>query len=83
MDIKWIMRLCGGLLGCLALVLFVNLTLGSLCFAYVLHTVTGLTAPLWGNLVGGLFLGELTIPLTVIVWLLTICGAHVPFFHLS
>lgn len=68
-----------GVLGCWLLIVIVNLTLGSYCFNYSLGAIWGTQLP-WGlALIGGLFLGELTIPCAVICWLITLSGVAQPF----
>lgn len=66
--------------GCLAAILILNLTLGAYCFAYSADVMFGAKVPFFLALVGGLFLGELTIPVAVICWILVICGANPPLF---
>lgn len=62
---------CSGC-GCLVVFLIINFTLGAWCFDYCLNAVFGKDVS-WGlDLLGGLVLGEITIPATII---LAICHA--------
>jgi hypothetical protein len=64
--------------GCWIAVIILNLTLGAYCFSYSAHEIFGVEVPLILAVIGGLFLGELTIPVAVIVWILVSCGVHTP-----
>jgi hypothetical protein len=64
--------------GCL-IVILVNLTLGAWCFSYSLSTIFDKDAPWILDVLGGLVLGELTIPVALICWILTVAGVPVPF----
>jgi hypothetical protein len=69
--------------GCLAAlaILLLNALLGGVCTQYVIEfwgtyfRHVAVYAPLWICVVGGLFLGEFTIPAALLTWLLTL--AHV------
>jgi len=66
---------------CVFLFLIINLTLGAYLFAYSLESLIGKHIPWYGNVIGGLILGELSIPVGVICWILRLSGIAVPFFH--
>ncbi len=73
-EVSKVAASCGG---CCALLL-VNLTLGAWCFDYILYSIFGKDIPWYGDLVAGLFLGELAIPATVVCWIVRLCGVDVP-----
>lgn len=62
----------------LALLLF-NLTLGGMCFDYSLFSIVGKDIPWYGDFIAGLFLGQFALPITVICWIIRLCGVPVPF----
>lgn len=67
--------------GCYLLVLAFNLTLGGYTFQYCLKAFFYKDIPWYWDVIGGMFLGELTIPLAVITWIVNhIAGIPVPFF---
>lgn len=59
----------------------INPTIGAWCFDYVLASGFGKDVPWYWDVIGGLFLGEFTIPLAVITFILRLAGVQVPFFH--
>lgn len=65
--------------GCLIAILALNLTVGAMCFAYSLRSILGADVPWWADALGGLFLGQITIPLAVICWVLRLAGLDAPF----
>lgn len=70
----------GGQCGCMLAVLLFNILLGKWSIDYIGMTGFGVTVPVLPAIVGGLFLGEFTIPAAILVWLLAASGAHVPLF---
>jgi hypothetical protein len=56
---------------------------GYIAFSYCIGSLFGKVLPWYANLVGGLILGEVSIPAMIVCWILRLCGLHVPFFHLS
>jgi len=70
----------GGGCGCYLTVIVINLTFGAWCFSYSLNSFFGKDAPWYLDVVGGLFLGELTIPLAVVCFILNSIGVHTPYF---
>lgn len=73
----------GGPIGCLLLlaVLAVNFFIGGYCVNYVLASLTAHPTSIILAGIIGLFVGEFTIPLAIICWILRLAGFHVPFFH--
>lgn len=68
--------------GCHLLVVLFNLTLGGYSFQYVLKAFIGKDVAWYWDFIGGLFLGEVTVPLAVIAWVVNhIGGVPVPFSH--
>lgn len=67
--------------GCIITIILINLTVGAYCFNYDLNVLFGTQLPWWLAAIGGLFLGEIAIPLTVILWLVTLSGAQLPLFR--
>jgi EamA domain-containing membrane protein RarD len=70
-----------GSCGCFLTILAVNLTLGAMAFNYSVETIFGKHLPIFVDVLGGLFLGELTIPCAVVCWVAAACGVHIPFVH--
>ncbi len=56
------------------------LYIASRLFAYSLFVCFGVTAPWYANLLGGLILNGVNLPLAVICWILTLAGVHTPLF---
>lgn len=57
-------------------VLAVNLTLGAWTFGYCVWWLFGKQAPIVASIIGGAVLGEVTVPLAVVLWVLDISGVH-------
>lgn len=68
----------GSVIGCLILLAF-NLTVGALCFDYVLFTVFGKDVPWYADMAAGLLLGQFALPAAIICWVVRLCGVPVPF----
>jgi len=62
-------------LGCLAIVLLINLGVGGWSVSYLLTVLLSKTIPFWGAALIGLFVGEFSIPIAVVVALLRHFGA--------
>jgi hypothetical protein len=58
----------------MAVFLFVNLFIGAWSVNYLLMEFMGKQIPLLGAMVIGLFAGEVSIPVAVVVWILKACG---------
>lgn len=67
--------------GFIIFLLLINATLGGLCFQYVLWSIFAKDIPWYGDAVAGLFGGQFTIPLTIVCWVVRLCGVSVPFVH--
>lgn len=65
--------------GCTVAVLIFNLALGGWSFAYCLSALAGKSIPWYGDVVIGMFAGEVTVPLAIVLWLLSLFGIHGPF----
>ncbi len=78
MMIEKLLSLIGGCfsntVGCVILVLIFNLTLGYLSVQYLLITFIGSAAPWVAALLGGLVLGQITVPAALAVWLVQLAG---------
>jgi hypothetical protein len=61
-------------LGCFFSILLFNLILGGWSVSFLLTTLVAKTIPFWGACIIGLFAGEVTVPVAVIVWLLKSFG---------
>jgi hypothetical protein len=57
-------------LGCWLLALAANLTIGAYAVNYALWGIFGKAIPWYAAAIAGLFLGEIAVPVAVIVWLL-------------
>jgi len=71
---------CGSC-GCAIAILICNLLLGGVTVNYCLESFIGKTVDFVWAAIAGLFLGEISLPLAVVCWLLRICGLHTPFVH--
>jgi len=71
-------KLFGGCGGCITAILVVNLTLGGFCFDYCLQFIFGKDIHFMGDIICGLFLGELAIPAAVICFVLNLFGIEAP-----
>jgi hypothetical protein len=69
------MKKSTGLLGCLPIliILVINLTIGAWSVIEILSWF-GKSIPLMGNVVIGLFVGEISIPVALVGWILKISG---------
>lgn len=70
--------------GCfLYLVFFViALYVATQAFAYNIWTLFGKTAPLWVDVVLGVILSEVSVPVAIALWLLSFAGiVHAPLFR--
>lgn len=73
----------GSMCGCYLALFLISVTVGGFAFHYDCETILGVEVPsVWLCMLGGAFLGTLTIPLAVICWILVMCGVHAPFFHM-
>ena len=70
----------GGMFGCFIVVLIINCTVGAICFDYILNFMFGKDIHWFGDMLCRLFLGEFTIPLAVICFVLNACGIEPPLF---
>ena len=62
----------------LAILVF-NLTLGGWCFDYCLYSIVGKDIPFYADFIAGAFLGQFALPITIICWIIRLCGVPVPF----
>lgn len=65
---------CAGSCGCMLAILLFNVVLGAWTFSYDLWVLAGKTAPWWANVICGLLGGEVTVPLALILWVLSAAG---------
>ena len=72
---------CSSCLVFMVIILIVNLTLGAYCFSYSLDTIAGTHVSPTMNTLGGLALGEITIPLAVICWIVNTSGVKHPWIN--
>jgi len=67
--------------GCMVFIVLLNLILGGVSFQYCLFVLTGGDVNWVIDLIGGILLGEFTIPLAFVFWVLSLVGFHFPLFH--
>ena len=60
--------------GCWVAVLLINLTIGGWSVSYLLESFTGKVIPFVGAALIGLIVGEISIPVAIVVWLLRLFG---------
>ncbi len=70
----------GGLCGCMSLFLVLNLAIGGIAFNYCLWAISGHNIHWVGDVICGLILGELAIPLAIVFWILSLFGIQFPIF---
>lgn len=71
---------CAGALGCFAVVAAFGLTIGAAAFQYSLWSIFAKDVPWYADMIGGLFLEAVVIPLAVACWIARLCGVEVPFY---
>lgn len=57
----------------------INVTMGAYCFQYCLWSIFGKDIPWYADIVAGFFGGQFCIPLTIICWIIRLCGVEAPF----
>lgn len=60
--------------GCYSIILLLNLLFGGVSVNYLLEVFLSKTIPLFWAVVIGIFAGQFTIPVAVIVWVLKLTG---------
>jgi len=63
--------------GCIILVIVFNLLIGGWSVNYLLDFFLAKTIPFIGAAVIGLFVGEISVPVAVVVWILAYCGVMI------
>lgn len=71
----------GGVVGCGCVIVIINLLLGGVTFNYCLESFFNFTINFWGAMACGIFIGEFTVPLAIVCWILRACGVPAPFVH--
>lgn len=56
--------------GCMIFMVIFNITVGGLSVNYLLEVFLNKTIPFWGAALLGLFVGEVSVPVAIVVWLL-------------
>lgn len=62
--------------------LAVTTTIGALCFDYALYSWLGLDGPWYLDVIGSVIMSGVTLPLTVLTWVLDVAGATFPLVQL-
>jgi hypothetical protein len=57
-----------------------NLFVGGWSFDYCLFSIFGKDIPFVLDMICGVFTAEVTVPLSIVCFILRLCGIHVPFF---
>lgn len=60
--------------GCAVAIILFNLIAGAISVNYLLLVFLGKTIPSIGAAVIGLFVGEFSVPVAIVVWILKACG---------
>jgi len=63
---------------CCSIWLLINAVFGAISFDYVLWFIWGKNIPFFADIVCGLFVGQFTIPLAIVFWILKLCGIEAP-----
>ena len=66
--------------GCVLLIIVLNLLFGGVSFDYCLWNIFGKDIPWYGDVACGFLAAQVTIPLSIILWILKICGVVMPLF---
>lgn len=64
--------------GCLITVLLFNFILGGVSFDYCLWYIFDKNIPWIADVVCGVILAEITVPLMIVCWILNMCGINAP-----
>lgn len=56
----------------------IGLAITGACFDYCLQNVLGKDIAWYGDAVAGAFAAPVTVPLTVVIWVLKLCGVGMP-----
>lgn len=70
----------GGFVGCAVLVILFNLFIGAVTFDYALYSLFGKDVPWYADMICGLVLAQITVPVAIVCWILRLCGIEAPFF---
>jgi hypothetical protein len=65
-------------IGCIIAFFLFGITIGAYAFNYCVNFIFGVTLPWYINVVGGVLGGEVTLPLAIILWLISLAGVHGP-----
>ena len=71
----------GGCCGCIAVFFVFNLLFGGFLFDYCLYSILGKNIHWLGDMLCGLVLGEVCLPLAIVCFILRLFGVEAPFFH--
>lgn len=66
---------------CTCFMMIMNVLLGGVTFNYCLNAILGKDVPWYVDGICGLFVGGVTVPLTIILWILNQCGLVFPLIH--
>jgi hypothetical protein len=72
---------CTSVGGCWLFIIIFNLTLGAYCFDYSMGAVFGKHVGWALSMLGGLVLGELTVPLAIVLAIVGAAGVAFPLVH--
>lgn len=77
-----LLRAAGSIIGVLSGPFIIASVLGIFAwsFHYCLWVISGKDVPWYVDLVCGLLVGSFTVPLSIVFWLLRLCGVEAPFF---
>ena len=64
--------------GCMLVLLIINIVLGGVSFDYCLWYTFGKDISWYYDVLCGFFVGEFTIPLAIIFWIMNLCGIPAP-----
>lgn len=65
--------------GCYLAYIVFALSLGAFCFDYILYSVFGKDVPWYADMIAGLVMSSITVPLAVVCWIVRLCGIDAPF----
>ena len=63
--------------GCITFVLIFNLLVGGWSINYISNNMFNKNLPLWGDVLTGVFVAEISVPVACVAWTLKTCGINI------
>lgn len=78
MKVNSVQKVTSSFGGCGCTILLFNLLLGGWSVDYCLNAILGKNIPWYGDVIIGLFTAEVSVPLAIVLWILSLFGIHFP-----